>query len=253
MLKIAFYGKGGIGKSTTTSNVAAALARKGLTVLQIGCDPKADSTLAHHGGVRLTPLLERFKREGPGLNLHDAVYKAPSGVLCVEAGGPTPGLGCAGRGIGMVLEFLQKHDAVKAFNIDCVLYDVLGDVVCGGFSLPMRQGYANEVLICTSAEAMSLYAAENIAKAVENFKGRGYAKLAGFVHIEREHDGEDRALTDLSGNLGAPVLSHIPNSPLVNESQKKGELLIDAFPESDVAAAFHRLADLLWSRFGEGK
>ena len=131
MIKLAFYGKGGIGKSTAASNVSAALAQKGLKVMQIGCDPKADSTIFLHGGERIPTVLD-LVRKGESFDLEDMVRVGYNGVVCVEAGGPVPGLGCAGRGIIAALEELEKKGAYEKYQPDVVIYDVLGEVVGGG-------------------------------------------------------------------------------------------------------------------------
>ena len=178
MRKIAVYGKGGIGKSTLTSNLAAALAVLGKKVIQIGCDPKADSTINLLGGSPLTSVMgymREFDREPAELSEISA--RGFGGVLCIETGGPTPGLGCAGRGIIATFNLLEDLELFEQEQPDVVLYDVLGDVVCGGFAAPIREGYAEDVLIVTSGEKMALYAANNIATAVENFADRGYAKV----------------------------------------------------------------------------
>ena len=150
MIKIAVYGKGGIGKSTTVSNVAAALAEQGLKVLQIGCDPKADSTILLRHGEEVPTVLQMYQEKKQNLKLEDIVKIGYKGIVCVEAGGPTPGLGCAGRGIITALEKLEETGAYEKYQPDVVLYDVLGDVVCGGFSMPMRNGYADKIFIVTS-------------------------------------------------------------------------------------------------------
>ncbi|MBR1458055.1 MAG: AAA family ATPase, partial [Oscillospiraceae bacterium] len=169
MIRFAIYGKGGIGKSTIACNVSAALAARGLTVMQIGCDPKADSTSLLHDGERIPTVLQLTREKGNALQLDEIVRPGAGGVLCVEAGGPVPGLGCAGRGIINALETLSRLGAYEVYKPDVVIYDVLGDVVCGGFSMPMRGGYADRIFVVTSGEKMSVYAAANICMAVQNF------------------------------------------------------------------------------------
>ena len=181
MVKIAIYGKGGIGKSTTTSNLSAALSELGYRVMQIGCDPKSDSVKNLMGGRKIPTVLDKLRESVSDVALKDIVFEGFGGVLCVEAGGPTPGIGCAGRGIITAFEKLEELDAYEIYKPDIVLYDVLGDVVCGGFAMPIRQGYADHVFIVTSGEMMALYAASNIAQAVKNFGSRGYARYAGVI------------------------------------------------------------------------
>ena len=180
MKKIAIYGKGGIGKSTTVSNISAAMAAMGLTVLQIGCDPKADSSRTLTGGNNIPTVLDVLRENGDA-ELEELVVQSSTGVLCVESGGPVPGVGCAGRGIITAFEKLEELEAYEIYKPDVVLYDVLGDVVCGGFAMPIRGGYADEVCIVTSGEMMALYAATNIAHAVKSFGKRGYASLRGLI------------------------------------------------------------------------
>ena len=178
MLKIAIYGNGGIGKSTMTSNLAASVAYLGKKVIQIGCDPKADSTFNLLGGHPVQPVMNYLREhdEDPE-SIEDISRIGYGGVLCIETGGPTPGLGCAGRGIIATFSLLEDLGLFEKYEPDVVLYDVLGDVVCGGFAAPIREGYAEQVLIVTSGEKMALYAANNINTAVANFADRSYAKV----------------------------------------------------------------------------
>lgn len=244
MRKIAIYGKGGIGKSTTVSNVSAALASMGLSVLQIGCDPKADSTRNLTGGKNIPTVLDILRENGDA-NLEELVFKSTTGVLCVEAGGPVPGVGCAGRGIITAFEKLEELDAYKKYNPDIVLYDVLGDVVCGGFAMPIRGGYAEEVCIVTSGEMMSLYAASNIAYAVKSFGKRGYASLKGIILNAKNIEGENELVDKTAREIDTSVIYRIPRHPLVQRAEEMGQTVVEAFPDSDMAEYYRNLAKLL--------
>lgn len=245
MIKFAFYGKGGIGKSTTVSNISAALAEKGLRVMQIGCDPKADSTAMLHGGTRIPTVLDLIREKKDDFTLEDMVTVGYGGVICVEAGGPTPGLGCAGRGIIAALEKLQQKGAYEKYKPDVVIYDVLGDVVCGGFSMPMRNGYADKVFVVTSGENMAIYAAANIAMAVENFKDRGYAELGGFVLNERNVKNEEDKVLELAQEFNSSVVGRLSRSNMVQEAEELGKTVIEAFGESEMASQYRKLADTI--------
>lgn len=241
MKKIAIYGKGGIGKSTTVSNVSAAMASMGLTVLQIGCDPKADSTRNLTGGVSIPTVLDTLREKGDA-DLEDLVKLGANGVLCVESGGPIPGVGCAGRGIITAFEKLEELDAYETYQPDVILYDVLGDVVCGGFAMPIRGGYAEEVYIVTSGEMMSLYAATNITHAVKGFGKRGYAMMRGLImnskNIENEHDLVHRAAAEME----AEVAYCLPRDPLVQQAEAMGKTVVEAFPDSPMTEHYKALA-----------
>jgi nitrogenase iron protein NifH len=252
MYKIAIYGKGGIGKSTVCCNLSAALAKAGKTVMQIGCDPKADSTSLLQGGRRLPTVLQCTREKGAAMTLSDVVYPGEGGVLCVEAGGPTPGLGCAGRGIITALEKLQEKGAYDVYKPDVVLYDVLGDVVCGGFSMPMRKGYADRVFILTSGETMSVYAAANIAMAVKNFRGRGYASLGGFVLNRRNVPDEDAKAAKLAADFDSAVVGALDWSGTVQQAEQLGKTVVHAFPESPMAAQYRALADAVLAAARKG-
>lgn len=242
MIKIAVYGKGGIGKSTTIANVAAVLAMKGYTVMQIGCDPKADSTVLLRHREPVTTVLDLIRERKNDFELDDMVKKGFAGVLCVEAGGPAPGMGCAGRGIIAALEKLQEKGAYDFYRPDIILYDVLGDVVCGGFSMPMRKGYADKVFIVTSGENMSIHAAANIAMAVENFKNRGYASLGGLILNRRNVKREEEKVRELADDFHTGIVSALSRSSLVEDAEELGQCVMEAFPDSPVAEEYRILA-----------
>lgn len=251
MIKIAVYGKGGIGKSTTVANVSAALTEKGLRVMQIGCDPKADSTVLLRGKDQPTVL--DLVRSGRDFSLEDMVRIGFGGVICVEAGGPTPGSGCAGRGIIAALEKLADKGAYEEYKPDVVFYDVLGDVVCGGFSMPMRQGYADRVFIITSGENMAIHAAANIAMAIDGFKNRGYASLGGIILNRRDVAREKEKVAELCGDIGSELVGVLSHSDIVAQAEELGKTVIEAFPQSDMAKQYRDLADSLMKICGVSK
>jgi len=241
MKKIAVYGKGGIGKSTVTSNMSAALSEAGLLVMQIGCDPKSDSTRNLTGGKNIPTVLDRLRDAGD-VELKDIVHKSASGVLCVESGGPVPGVGCAGRGIITAFEKLEELRAYEIFKPDVVFYDVLGDVVCGGFAMPIRGGYADEVVIVTSGEMMSLYAASNIARAVKSFGARGYASLRGLIFNGKNIEGEEELAEMAAYEIGAEIIYRLPRDPIIQAAEALGMTVIEAFPDCEAARRFRELA-----------
>ena len=245
MLKIAIYGKGGIGKSTVTSNLAAAFAYLGKKVIQIGCDPKADSTINLLGGNPVMPVIEYLK-EGTDPEKYEDISKVGyGGVLCIETGGPTPGLGCAGRGIIATFQLLEDLRLFEKVKPDVVLYDVLGDVVCGGFAAPIREGYAKDVIIVTSGEKMALYAANNIYTAVKNFEDRSYAKVKGVILNHRNIDNETKKVTDFANERGISIIGEIPRSQDINDYEDMGKTVIEGNPELPVSKAFLDIAKKL--------
>ena len=243
MIKVAVYGKGGIGKSTTVSNLSAALADKGIKVMQVGCDPKADSTVGLHGDKPMHTVLDLIRERVNDFTLNDMVVEGYKGVICVEAGGPQPGLGCAGRGIIAALEKLEEKGAYEVYKPDVVFYDVLGDVVCGGFSMPMRQGYADRVFVVTSGENMAIYAAANIATAIDNFKGRGYAELGGLILNKRNVKNEAEKVAELADDIGSVIVGALSRSDTVQEAEELKKTVIEAFPDSEMAAEYRTLAE----------
>lgn len=253
MIKIAIYGKGGIGKSTTTSNIAVALSRLGKKVMQIGCDPKSDSTKVIMGGVSIPTVLDKIRTSGDDIELEDIVFEGESGVLCVEAGGPTPGIGCAGRGIITAFEKLNELDAFEVYKPDVVLYDVLGDVVCGGFAMPLRGEYSDLVFVVTSGEMMSMYAASNIVSAVNNFKKRGYANFAGFILNSRNVENEYELVSKLAQETGGEIIEHIPRSPKIQEAEHGNKTVVEMFPDEEITKTYIILANKILESSNENQ
>ena len=248
--KIAIYGKGGIGKSTTVSNLSAALSLRGLRVLQIGCDPKADSTKTLTGGKKIPSVLEVLRVKKDNSVLEDLIFEGYNGIFCVEAGGPIPGIGCAGRGIITAFNRLEELNAYGILKPDVVLFDVLGDVVCGGFAMPMRGGYADRVAIVSSGEMMSLYAAHNIAQALRGFSTRGYAKLAGIIQNSRNIENEHGLVAEAARELETQVLYVVPRSNLVQQAEGMGKTVVEAFPGSSQAVAYEALSHVIFPLAG---
>ena len=251
MIRIAVYGKGGIGKSTTVSNVTAALAETGLKVMQIGCDPKADSTILLRHGEAVPAVLDLYNEKKQALQLEDMIRIGYNGVICVEAGGPTPGLGCAGRGIITAFEALEERNAFEVYKPDVVIYDVLGDVVCGGFAMPIREGYADKVFIVTSGENMAIYAAANIAAAVKSFEARGYASLGGILLNRRGVKREQEKVEELAEDMETEIIGSLDYSPLVGEAEELGKTVMEAYPDSDMAGQYRKMADAVLAACGE--
>ena len=211
--------------------------------MQIGCDPKADSTVLLTHGEKMPTALQLMRERKNDFALSDMAREGFGGVVCVEAGGPTPGLGCAGRGIIAALEKLEEKGAYEAFRPDVVFYDVLGDVVCGGFSMPMRAGYADRVFIVTSGENMALHAAANIAMAVENFRGRGYASLGGLILNRRNVKIEEEKVVELAGDISSQIVGSLSLSDTVHQAEEFSKTGIEAFPDSPMAAEYRALAE----------
>ncbi len=246
MIKIAIYGKGGIGKSTVTSNLAASFAYLGKRVIQIGCDPKADSTINLCAGEPPVPVMNYLREYDRDPESIEEISKTGfKDVLCIETGGPTPGLGCAGRGIIATFSLLEDLELFETYQPDVVLYDVLGDVVCGGFAAPIREGYASRVLIVTSGEKMALYAAGNINTAVKNFEDRSYAKVHGIILNHRNVENETEKVKDFADSVGLSIVGEIPRSNEINRYEDQGKTVIEGDPNCQVSKCFLKLAEEL--------
>lgn len=247
MRQIAIYGKGGIGKSTTSSNLSAALAAAGHRVMQVGCDPKQDSTMNLMGGRLIPSVLDIIRRKGErGVELRDCCFEGYGGVIVAEAGGPEPGIGCAGRGVISALQTLERLGAYKHYGIDVVIYDVLGDVVCGGFAMPIREGFAREIYIVTSGEMMALYAANNICRAVRRFIDNGVPiRLGGLICNARNTYQEVDTVGAFAQELSCRVVRVVPRSRDVQIAESRGMTVIEALPHGEQAKAYRDLASVI--------
>ncbi len=237
---IAFYGKGGIGKSTVLSNVTAALSKSGKKILQIGCDPKHDSTRLLLGGFTQSTVLEQLNTTGY-VSLDSVMLTGCNGIRCIESGGPEPGVGCAGRGIIQMLNLLREQ-GLDTKQFDYVFFDVLGDVVCGGFAVPMREGYADEVYIVTSGEIASLYAANNIAKGIKRFS-MSHGKLGGVIGNGRGTRNEQEVITAFARLIGTEMVAFIPKSELIVQAEFESKTIMDFAPNSELACILQSIAD----------
>lgn len=239
--QIAIYGKGGIGKSTTTSNISAALVEAGYKVMQFGCDPKADSTTTLRGGEYIPSVLELLA-EKRRVDAHEAVFKGFGGIYCVEAGGPQPGVGCAGRGIITAVELLKQQRVFEDLDLDFVIYDVLGDVVCGGFAVPVREGIAEHVFTVSSADFMAIYAANNLFRGIEKFSSSGGALLGGIIANSINTDFQRDVIEDFAARTSTPIVQFVPRSLTVTQAELSGRTTIEAAPKSEQADVYRSLA-----------
>ena len=250
--QIAFYGKGGIGKSTTSQNTLAALAEMGQRILIVGCDPKADSTrLILHAKAQDTILsLAAEAGSVEDLELEDVMKVGYQGIRCVEAGGPEPGVGCAGRGVITSINFLEEENAYD--NTDYVSYDVLGDVVCGGFAMPIRENKAQEIYIVMSGEMMAMYAANNIAKGILKYAHSGSVRLGGLICNERQTDKELELAEALAVKLNTKLIHFIPRDNIVQHAELRRMTVLEYAPQSKQAQEYRDLAVKIHANAGKG-
>ncbi len=242
--QIAIYGKGGIGKSTTTQNLTAGLCEFGKKVMVVGCDPKADSTRLLLGGLAQKTVLDTIREEGEDISLDRIMKVGYRGTKCVESGGPEPGVGCAGRGIITSINMLENLGAYTE-DLDFVFYDVLGDVVCGGFAMPIREGKAREIYIVASGEMMALYAANNISKGIQRYARTGGVRLGGIICNSRNVDREQDLLRAFAKELGTKLLYFIPRDNVVQYAEIHRQTVIQYRPGSGQAQEYRNLAQAL--------
>ncbi|MEY8000190.1 nitrogenase iron protein [Clostridium sp. Mt-5] len=241
MRQIAIYGKGGIGKSTTTQNLTAGLSEIGKKVMVVGCDPKADSTRLLLGGLAQRTVLDTLREEGEDVDLDYILKRGFNGIRCVESGGPEPGVGCAGRGIITSINMLERLGAYTE-DLDYVFYDVLGDVVCGGFAMPIREGKAKEIYIVASGEMMALYAANNISKGIKRYANKGGVRLGGIICNSRVVDNEEELLKAFAKELGTQLIYFVPRDNVVQRAEIHKQTVIEFDSNSKQAEEYRSLA-----------
>jgi nitrogenase iron protein NifH len=250
--QIAFYGKGGIGKSTTSQNTLAALAEMGQKILIVGCDPKADSTrLILHAKAQNSILsLAAEKGTIEDIELEEVMKYGYQKIRCVESGGPEPGVGCAGRGVITAINFLEENGAYE--NLDYVSYDVLGDVVCGGFAMPIRENKAQEIYIVMSGEMMAMYAANNISKGILKYANSGGVRLGGLICNERQTDKELELAENMAKKLGSKMIYFVPRDNVVQHAELRRMTVIEYAPDSEQAGHYRNLAKAIHENAGKG-
>ena len=241
MRQVAIYGKGGIGKSTTTQNLTAGLGEMGKKIMIVGCDPKADSTRLILGGLAQQTVLDTLRDEGEDIELELVLKNGFAGIKCVESGGPEPGVGCAGRGIITSIGLLERLGAYEA-DLDYVFYDVLGDVVCGGFAMPIREGKAQEIYIVASGEMMALYAANNISKGIQKYARTGGVRLGGIICNSRKVDGEAELVSAFAKELGSQMIHFVPRDNMVQRAEIHKKTVIDYDASCNQADEYRALA-----------
>ena len=239
--QIAIYGKGGIGKSTTTSNISAALSKMGYKVMQFGCDPKSDSTNTLRDGKYIPTILDTL-RANSKLNARDVIFEGFNGIYCVEAGGPAPGVGCAGRGITTSVQLFKQQRIFEELDLDFVIYDVLGDVVCGGFAVPIRKGIAEHVFTVSSSDFMSIYASNNLMRGIQKYSNSGGALFGGIIGNSVNAGYSKDILDDFAARTGTNIVEYVPRSVTVTQAELQGKTTIEMAPDSEQARIYTQLA-----------
>ena len=246
--EIALYGKGGCGKSTVSSNLAVCFGEMGRKVMQVGCSPKVDSTIfLLDGKPQVDNILEYARTVGINENnIYDVVVQGAEDVWCAEAGGPAPAEGCAGRGVSLALDLLKKHGVYEKLKVDLVIYDVIADVVCGGFAQPMRSGYAKEIYLVSSGELMALYSANNICSAIADLAKSGVpVGVGGIIDNQRGVTRETELMEEFSRIINAPIIGHIPRSDTVQEAERMRGTVVEKLPDSPQAECYRKVARVI--------
>ena len=243
--EIALYGKGGCGKSTVSSNIAVCFQEMGRKVMQVGCSPKVDSTVfLLEGKPQIENILEYSRTVGINdINIYDVILEGAKGIWCTEAGGPEPAEGCAGRGVALALDLLKRYDVYEKLEVDMVIYDVIADVVCGGFAQPMRSGYAREIYLVSSGELMSLYSANNISAAIADLAKSGVpVGVGGIIDNQRGVKREAELIEEFSRRINVPIIGHIPRSDTVQEAERMRGTVVDKLPDTPQAESYREVA-----------
>lgn len=239
--QVAIYGKGGIGKSTTTQNLTVGLAEAGKKIMVVGCDPKADSTRLLLGKLSQKTVLDTLRETRDNVELDHILREGFLGIKCVESGGPEPGVGCAGRGIITSIGLLEQLGAYTD-DLNYVFYDVLGDVVCGGFAMPIREGKAKEIYIVASGEMMALYAANNISKGIAKYAKTSSVRLGGIICNSRNVDREIELLRAFSKELNTQLIHFVPRDNVVQRAEINRKTVIEYDPKASQAQEYRNLA-----------
>jgi len=244
--KFCVYGKGGIGKSTNVSNIAAALAESDKKVMVIGCDPKADST-RNLMGRKIPTVLDALRKNGANnIELEDIVFKGFNETYCIESGGPEPGVGCAGRGIITAIDILNRLEAFETIKPDVIIYDILGDVVCGGFAMPLQKHLADDVYIVTTCDPMAIYAANNICKGIKRYANRGKVALGGIIYSGRSVINEPSIVEEFASKIGTNIMGKVPMSNIITKAEIYKKTVIEYAPNNEVADVFRELSNAIY-------